>query len=108
MAELYERLGNIAALLFQYETASYCFDKSCCYAKKSKVRKKYLMCLRFMMTKEQYLEWVSTKKEYFEWSADVMREYDRAKQAVAEQMQEKDSAAELNQMKEEFRRMVLE
>lgn len=108
VAEIYERLGNIAALMFQYETAVYCFDKSCRYMDKSEVRKKYLLCQRFLMTKDQYLEWVASRKEYYEWSVDVIREYERAKQDVAKQMQENNGAAELNQMKEEFRRMVLE
>lgn len=108
VAEIYEQLGKVAALMFQYETAAYCFDKSCRYADNSEVRKKYLLCQRFLMTKEQYMEWVADRKEYYEWSVDVIREYERAKQEVAEQMQEHNKAAELNRMKEEFRRMVLE
>ncbi len=108
VAEVYEQLGNAAALMFHYETAAYCFEKSCRYRDKGKVRKKYLLCQRFLMSKEQYLEWVAAKEEYDEWSADVLREYEQAKQTVVTQIQENNSAAELNQMKEEFRRMVLE
>lgn len=108
VAEIYERLGNVAALMFQYETAAYCFDKSCRYLDKRMVRRKYLFCQRFLMSKEQYLEWVATKEDYYELSVDVVREYERVRQKVATQMQENNRLSELHQMKEEFRRMVLE
>ena len=108
VAEIYERIGKLAALLFQYETAAYCFDKSCQYADKSEVRKQYLLCQRFMMSKEQYLEWLAERKEYYECSVDAIREYERAKQTVAEQMQGNNGESDLNQIKEEYRRMALE
>lgn len=108
VAETYERLGNAAALMFQYETAAYCFDKSCLYADKSEVRKKYLLCYRFLMPKEKYLEWVASREEYYELSVDVIREYEDARQEVRTLMQENDRRPELDQMKEEFGRMVLE
>lgn len=108
LAEVYEQLGNAAALMFQYETAAYCFDKSCHYTDKSKVRKKYLLCQRFLMSKEQYLEWLASREEYYEVSVDVIREYEDARQEVRTMMQKNDKGPELDQMKEAFGRMVLE
>ncbi len=108
LAEIYARLGNVAALMFQYEAAAYCFDKSCRFAEKRRVRQKYLLCQRFLMSKEQYLEWVAEREEYYELSVDVEREYESARQQAMRQVQENINESELDLMKKEFRRMVLE
>lgn len=107
-AEIYERLGNVAALMFQYETAAYCFEKSCHFEEKRRVRQKYLLCQRFLRSREQYLAWVAEREEYYELSVDVERAYDSARQQAMRKAAENENQPELDQMKEEFRRMVLE
>ncbi len=108
VAEIYEKVGNAAALMFHYETAAYCFDKSCRYAENRQVRKKYLLCKRFLMPKEVYLDWIAGKEEYYELTADAEREYESARQQAEYQMQDKETAAEIEMLKEEFCRMVME
>lgn len=107
-AEIYEKIGNVAAMMFQYETAEYCFEKSCGFEEKREVRKKYLLCKRFLMTRETFLEWVAGQEEYYDLSVDVEREYEKVKQQMTEQVQEKTEPAEIEDLKEEFCRMVLE
>lgn len=108
VAEIYEDIGNMAALMFHFETAAYCFEKSCRFFENRQVRKKYLLCQRFLMSKEAYLEWVATKEEYYELSVDAERAYENARQQAERQMQEKANATELEVLKEEFCRMVME
>lgn len=108
VAETYEKIGNAAALMFQYETAAYFYNKSCSFEDKKEVRKKYLLCYRFILPKEKYLEWVASRQEYYGLSVDVIREYEDAKQQVQTLLQENNRMPELDTMKEEFGRMVLE
>ncbi len=108
VAEIYEKLGNVAALMFQYETAAYCFEKSCRFEEKREVRKKYLLCRRFLMSKETYLEWIAGREEYYDLAVDVERDYEFAKQHATRHVQEKTRSAQLEELKEEFCRMVLE
>lgn len=108
LAEIYARLGNVAAMMFQYETAAYCYEKSCRFDEQRQVRKKYLLCQRLLMPKERYLEWVAEKEEYYEMSADVEREYENARAFANTQIQKKETQTELDELKEEFCRMVLE
>lgn len=107
-AEIYAKIGNVAAMMFQYETAAYCYEKSCSFEEKREVRKKYLLCRRFLMTKENFLEWVAGQEEYYDLSVDVEREFEKVKQQMTEQVQEKTESAEIETLKEEFCRMVLE
>lgn len=108
LAEIYAKLGNVAALMFQFETAAYCFDKSCGFEEKKQVRQKYLLCQRFMMSREQYLEWVATKEEYYDLSVDVERAYELANEQAKQQLWEENAADGIERLKEDFRRMVLE
>lgn len=108
LAEIYERLGNVSAQMFQYETAAYCFEKSCRFEERRRVRKKYLLCQRLLMPKARYLEWLATKEEYYELSVDVERDYELAQSRASMQMQEKETETQMQELKEAFRRMVLE
>lgn len=108
VAEIYEKLGDLAALMFQYETAAYCFEKSCRFKDRREVHKKYLLCNRCLMSKETYLEWVASREEYYDLSVDVEREYEAAKQKATVRVQGKRRPAQLEELKDEFRCMVLE
>lgn len=108
MAEIYDRLGKVAALMFHYKTAAYCFEKSCNFCENTQVRRRYLLCRRFMMSKSQYMEWLSVHEEYYELSVDVERDYEAARSYAQEQMSKRNSAAKPEQLKDEFCRMVLE
>ena len=108
MAEIYDRLGTAAALLFQYETAAYCYDKSCKFFEQEQVRRKYLLCLRFLLSKSQYAEWLSGHEEYYELSEDVEKEYARAKEVADLQMQENSRLRSVGELQEEYCQMVLE
>ncbi len=107
-AGIYAKIGHVAAMMFQYETAAYCFEKSCSFEEKREVRKKYLLCKRFLMTKETFLEWIAGQEDYYDLSVDVEREFELVKHQVTLQVQEKMNSAELEDLKDEFCRMVLE
>lgn len=107
-AEVYDRLGRVAAMMFQYKTAAYCFDKSCRFFESREVRGRYLLCQRFLMTKSRYMEWLSQREEYYELSVDVEREYETAVMHAKQIMENKSETAEPQELKEEFCRMVLE
>lgn len=107
-AEIYDKLGKVAAKMFHYRTAAYCFEKSCSFCENSAVRSRYLLCMRFLMSKSKYLEWLSGHEAYYELSVDVERQYEEAKAYVQEQMRNKNNMAEPKQLQEEFCRMVLE
>lgn len=108
LAEIYAKLGDLAARMFQYEAAAYCFEKSCRFDEKRQIRKKYLLCQRFLMTKEQYLTWIASKEEYYELSVDAQREYENAKSFAQQQLMEQMQPTQTEQLKEEFRHMVME
>ncbi len=107
-AEIYECLGSAAAMLFQYETAAYCFDKSCSFVPQEHVRRKYLLCYRFMMSRQQYLEWVSQREEYYGLSVDVERAYELAKTHAEQELSEHREEMSIELLKEEYCQMVLE
>lgn len=107
-AEIYDSLGKVAAMMFQYKTAAYCFEKSCRFYENIEVRGRYLLCRRFMMSKSQYMEWLSGHEEYYDISVDVERKYKEAKDFACEHMINKNDTAEPEELKEEFCRMVLE
>ncbi|MBE5882055.1 MAG: hypothetical protein E7289_07110 [Lachnospiraceae bacterium] len=108
MAEVYDSLGKVAVMMFQYKTAAYCFDKSCHFLEQRQVRGRYLLCMRFMMSKSQYMAWLSGHEEFYDLSVDVEREYEAAKEYAQQIMINKYNMAEPEELKEEFCRMVLE
>ncbi len=105
-AQLYDKLGCVAAKMFHYETAGYCFEKSCRFVENAQVRKKYMLCMRLTMPREKYMNRVMQQEDCGQWIAEVEQAYETAD--IHAQQYWKDNTADMNQIKEEFCRMVLE
>lgn len=107
-AEIYSRLGNLAAIMFQYETAAYCFEKSLELEQSDEVCIRYLLCQRFLMTKDKYRLWLAGHEEYGKLSVEAERLYEEADEQAERQIQNKSEQTDPLVLKEEYCQMVLE
>nr|MBQ8252203.1 hypothetical protein [Lachnospiraceae bacterium] len=105
-AHLYDKLGCVAAKMFHYETAAYCFEKSCRFSENEKVRKKYILCRRFTMPRATYMEWISQEEDVAQLFVEAEQAYEEADEQV--RMQWDKNTADMEDIQEEFCRMVLE
>ncbi len=107
-AEIYERLGCIAAMMFHYESAAYCYKYSYDILKDESVLKKYLLCRRLVLSHHEYMEWIAQNEEFYELAVEVERDYELAKTEVEKQMEQQEQAGNTEELKKEFYRMVTE
>lgn len=106
IARIYDKLGCVAAKMFHYETAAYCFEKSCRFAEDEQVRKRYILCKRFTMPRAAYMEWVSGKEDMGHLFVEAEQAFEAAEAQVQQQWDK--NPADTTQIKNEFCRMVLE
>lgn len=106
IARIYDKLGCVAAKMFHYETAAYCFEKSCRFAEDEQVRKRYILSKRFTMSKAAYMEWISEEEDMGQLFVAAEQAFEAAQEQVQQQWDK--NPADVKQMENEFCRMVLE
>lgn len=105
-AALYGQMGKAAFYLFHYQAAADFFYKSCMLAENTEMRMGYLLCLRFLMDRQEYVRYTTQDETDYELSLMVERMVTDAQeraQARADAMPERPDRRKLIK---EFREMM--
>lgn len=105
-AYLYGQMAKAAFFLFHYDVAAEFFMKSYQVFKEEKTLIGYLLCKRFMMTKQEYIAFATRNQEYYELTLRVERLYDETQEKAKAQTDAMLSMPDKEALLKEFREMM--
>lgn len=105
-AYLYGQMAKSAFYLFHYDVAAEFFMKSYQTFREEAMLFGYLLCKRFMMTKQQYVTFATQNQEYYELTLRVERFYDEEQKKAQAQADAMLSMPDRETLIREFREMM--
>lgn len=105
-AYLLSQMAKCSFYLFHYDVAADFFMKSYQAFREEKSMFGYLLCKRFMMSKQQYIAYATQNQEYYELTLKVERLYEQAREEAARKMDAMLSMPDRNDLIAQFREMM--
>lgn len=105
-AYLFAQMAKAAFFLFQYDVAEEFFLKSYQEFEEKETIIGYLLCKRFQMTKQEYIQFATRNQQYYEMTLEVEKIFDEAMEKANMQQDVALSKPNRNQLIREFREMM--